>query len=345
MIITCNNRINLDFKTTKLLLDPKKIDPKADCIFISHGHSDHLPTSKRKSATTPPIVCSDATAKIFETRIGYSIENQPTYINDDFLIETIPNGHTYDSTAALITELETGKKIVYTGDINIENRAYLTGFKPVKCDVLIIEGTWGDKNYTFPKFANQIKDARKYVENELRKGNPVALLGYPLGKSQLLNYSFGDLCKNRYSSNSIWKMEQIHKDLGLELFDTKNMTTALLERTSNNNEPWLLFYNHVGWRDKTLPKLKQEYNLKVVGFSGWAKNKESYKFKMGADEAFTISDHSDYLSLLNIVKSSSPEKVYTVFGNARQFAQDLQKDGINATPLEEGQSTLENFFS
>lgn len=344
MIITCKNRINLNFKTSKLLLDPKIIDPKADCIFISHGHTDHLPTSRRKPPSIPPIICSEATAKIFEERKGYSINHQSSFSNDEFSIVTAPNGHTYDSTVAVITDLETQKRIVYTGDINIENRAYMKGFKPIKCDILIIEGTWGDKNYTFPSFDEQVKQARNYVQNALANGHPVALLGYPLGKSQLLNYSFGDLCENRFSSNSIWKMEQIHKDLGLELFETKNMNSALLEKTSNKKEPWLLFYNHIGRRDVTLRNLKNQYNLKVVGFSGWAKNKEGYKIQMGADEAFTISDHSDYQSLLNIVKASKPERIYTVFGDAKQFARDLQKDGFNATPLVEGQATLESFF-
>jgi len=345
LIITCKNRINLNFKSSTLLLDPKSIDSKADCIFISHAHTDHLPTSRRKPSSIPPIVCSEATAKIFEERKGYNIKHQTSFSNEEFSIETVPNGHTYDSTVAVITDHETQKKIVYTGDINIENRAYLKGFKPIKCDILIIEGTWGDKNYTFPAFDKQVNEARNYIKNELEKGHPVALLGYPLGKSQLLNYSFGDLCDNRYSSNSIWKMEQIHKDLGLELYETKNLTNVLLERISNKNEPWLLFYTHSGRRDETLQKLKEQYNLKVVGFSGWAKNKEGYKIQMRADEAFTISDHSDYLSLLDIVKTSKPEKVYTVFGNSYQFAKDLQKEGFNATPLKEGQATLESFFN
>ncbi|MHA1354010.1 MAG: hypothetical protein ACTSR1_02400, partial [Candidatus Heimdallarchaeota archaeon] len=63
------------------------------------------------------------------------------------------------------------KRIVYTGDINNENRAYMKGFTPIKCDILIIEGTWGDKNYTFPSFNDQINLARNYVKNELTKGN------------------------------------------------------------------------------------------------------------------------------------------------------------------------------
>ncbi|MHA1435034.1 MAG: hypothetical protein ACTSO7_14430, partial [Candidatus Heimdallarchaeota archaeon] len=118
MIITCKNRINLNFKSSKLLLDPKLIDPTADCIFISHGHTDHLPTSRRKPPNIPPIVCSEATAKIFEERKGYSINHQSSFSNDEFSIVTTPNGHTYDSTVAVITDLETQKRIVYTGDIN-----------------------------------------------------------------------------------------------------------------------------------------------------------------------------------------------------------------------------------
>ncbi|TET31048.1 MAG: hypothetical protein E3J70_03145 [Candidatus Heimdallarchaeota archaeon] len=344
MNIFCKNRINLKFKNSELLLDPKVMDSNASCIFVSHAHMDHLPRSKRKPNFIPTAVCSEATARLFFERMGYRVQQNNVWKNDEFEIKTLPGGHTFDSTVAEIIDLESNQNIIYTGDINVEDRGYLKGFVPKKCDILILEATWGDRDYRFPSFDKQIEQAKEFIRNELEKGYPVALLGYPLGKSQLLNYCLGNLCETRYSSNSIWKMEQVHKELGLELFETKKLPQNPDEEALVGNSPWLLFYNHIGNRDPTLSKLKTKYNLKVVGFSGWAKNLESYKYRMGADAAFTISDHSDYSSLLEIVKKSNPSKIFTVFGNAQDLARDLQKDGFNAVPLKEGQSTLDNFF-
>jgi putative mRNA 3-end processing factor len=320
------------------------MDHNVDCIFVSHAHTDHLPRSKRKPTITPTAVCSEATARLFFERMGYKIEQNNSWKNDEFEIKTFPGGHTFDSTVAEIINLETNENIIYTGDINIEDRGYLKGYEPKKCDILILEATWGDRDYKFPAFGKQIEKAKEYIQNELDKGYPVALLGYPLGKSQLLNYCLGDLCDIRYSSKSIWKMEQVHRELGLNLFETSELPHSIDEEKLEGKNPWLLFYNHVGNRDTTLGKLKAKYNLKVVGFSGWAKDLETYKYRMGADAAFTISDHSDYSSLLEIVKISNPKKIFTVFGNAHELARDLQKDGFNAVPMKEGQSTLDTFF-
>lgn len=343
MNIICKNRINIRFKNSKLLLDPKTMDPTSVCIFISHAHTDHLPTNRRRPKIPPAAVCSVATERLFFERIGYHLEQHESWSNNDFTIKAVPCGHTFDSTIAEIIAHSSDQLIIYTGDINVEDRAYLKGYRPRKCDILIIEATWGDKNYQFPSFEEQIKQARNYIQNELDKGYPVALLGYPLGKSQLLNYSLGNLCDDRYSSKSIWKMEQIHRELGLNLFETEILPENF-QNLEDKENPWLLFHNHSSFNDPILKTLKRKCNLKIVGFSGWAKDERSYKIRMGADAAFTISDHSDYSSLLKIVKESQASTIYTVFGNAKQLAKDLRREGFNAIPLIEGLSTLDHFF-
>ncbi len=325
-------------------LDPHTITQPSNFTFISHAHTDHLPMSKKKPSFSPLTICSKATARLFYERMGYQVNQKDSWTNDDFTIKTVPGGHTFDSSVAEITDLSTNQLIVYTGDINIEDRAYLTGYKPKKCDILVLEATWGDKHYQFPSFNEQINKAREYILSQIDRGYPVAILGYPLGKSQLLNYSLGDLCETRFSSKSVWIMEQIHKELGLTLYDTEKLPENLSEESNSLKQNWLLFYTHRSANDPILSKLKRKYNLKIVGFSGWAKDEENYKYRMGVDAAFIVSDHSDYSNLLKLVDKANPKKIYTVFGNAQELARDLQKEGFKATPLKEGQATLENFF-
>ncbi|MFW9922865.1 MAG: hypothetical protein ACFFDW_06200 [Candidatus Thorarchaeota archaeon] len=289
-------------KNTELLLDPEFITENVDSFFVSHAHFDHLPKSRKKPINLPPAICSDATARLFYERIGYKLSNHQSWENEVMKIETIPGGHTFDSSVALITEKETGQKIVYTGDVNVEDRGYLKGFRPFKCDILVLEATWGDRNYQFPSFNHQIELAQEYIETELNKGNPVALLGYSLGKAQLLNHCFGSLIEKRFSSESIWKMEKIHRELGLELFETQKLNLENIISDIPVNEPWLLFHDHSNTSNSLLAHLKKKHNLKIVGFSGWAKDFEQYKYRMGVDAAFIVSDHSDYNSLLGITR-------------------------------------------
>jgi Cft2 family RNA processing exonuclease len=109
------------------------------------------------------------------------------------------------------------------------------------------------------------------------------------------------------------------------------------------NEPWLLFYTGSGRKDTTLQLLKKRYDLRVVACSGWARD-NYYKYRIGADQAYIISDHCDYGSLLTIIEQCQPGKIFTIFGSAKELAKDLQKEGFNAIPLVEGQACLDHFF-
>ncbi|MHA1628775.1 MAG: hypothetical protein ACTSXO_07075 [Candidatus Heimdallarchaeota archaeon] len=342
MQIFPKNRIMLQFPGANLHLDPKFFNSKEDRFFISHAHYDHLPIRGKKPPFVPKVVCSNATAKLFNKRIGYEITPLEAFETEQFSLKAIPSGHTFDSTVAEIKLKENGLKVLYTGDINVEDRAYLQGFRPKKCDILLLEATWGHKEYSFPPFEEQVEQATNYIQTQLDHNHPVILLGYAIGKAQLLNYCFGQLTDLRFSSKIVWEMEQIHKELGLSLYPTKKLPTVIddLPKTS----PWLLFQAPSPYNSNFIQKLKKKTNCRVVGFSGWAKDLESFKHRSGADAAFMISDHSDYNKLLELAKACSPEKIFTIFGNAKKLAKDLQKEGLNALPLSSGQSTLENYL-
>ncbi|MBD3191473.1 MAG: hypothetical protein GF308_12565 [Candidatus Heimdallarchaeota archaeon] len=345
MQIFCKNRVNLQFPRSELLLDPRILGKGTDhCVFISHAHTDHLPSSRKKPATLSPIVCSKATARLFQNRKGYEITTQTSWSNDEFKIEAITSGHTFDSTAASITNLATQEKIIYTGDINTESRGYLEGYKPSKCDILILEATYGSKKYQFPSFEEQIKLARDYISEQLAQGYPVALLGYALGKAQLLNYCLGDLADIRFSQKTIWEMEQIHRELGLDLYETQQISKEQAEMPVFQREPGLLFFTHFGGKNSFLSQLKKKYNLKVVGFSGWLLNQRNYTYRRSIDAGFAISDHADFAKLLEIVRKSSPTKIFTIYGSPEKLAFELRKEGFNAIPLKKCQMTMDAFF-
>ena len=55
-----------------------------------------------------------------------------------------------------------------------------------------------------------------------------------------------------------------------------------------------------------------------------------------------LSDHCDYNELIELVKKSEAEKVYTIHGFVDEFAMDLNKLGFTAQPLRE--ISLDNFL-
>lgn len=170
------------------------------------------------------------------------------------------------------------------------------------------------------------------------------MLGYALGKAQLLNYCLGDLADKRFSQKGIWEMEQIHRELGLNLYETHQISEELMKKSVLCKEPCLLFSTHFGGQNSLLGRLKKKYNLKVVGFSGWLLNQKNYWYHKSIDAGFPLSDHADFHKLLEIVRKSSPDKIFTIYGSPEKLAFELQKEGFNAIPLKKCQMTMDTFL-
>jgi putative mRNA 3-end processing factor len=55
-----------------------------------------------------------------------------------------------------------------------------------------------------------------------------------------------------------------------------------------------------------------------------------------------LSDHCDYPELIELVKKSGAQKIYTIHGFVDEFAADLVKLGYDAQALRE--NSLDEFF-
>ena len=60
-------------------------------------------------------------------------------------------------------------------------------------DILIIESTFGRPEYIFPGVAEIIHKTNRIISEMYNLGVPVLLMGYPLGKAQLLGCIFWSL--------------------------------------------------------------------------------------------------------------------------------------------------------
>ena len=91
-----------------------------------------------------------------------------------------------------------------------------------------------------------------------------------------------------------------------------------------------------------MSRLKRDHGAVLVAFSGWALG-GGYRYALGFDYAFPLSDHCDYPELMRLVQEVSPEVVYTTHGFAAEFASDLRRVGFAARPLAPYQSSLTEF--
>jgi putative mRNA 3-end processing factor len=229
--------------------------------------------------------------------------------------------------------------IFYTGDISTRDRGFLSGAKIPKCKTLITECTFGLPEFVFPKLEEIQKQVNAIISDLYARGTPVILLGYELGKAQTLSYLFRHW-EPMYYHDSIKKMNDLHRELGVDLKEVWGHTEAE-KKGLLDKKPWLMIAPMMSNRNFFLKHMRSKFGAVTIGFSGWAQSSR-FSFGRGADYSIPLSDHCDFNELVDVVKQSQAEKVYTIHGFVEEFASHLVKMGIDAQPLRE--ESLDDFI-
>lgn len=305
----------------KSVLDARSSN--AEINFVSHAHSDHSPRKDSK------VICSKLTSKLCQERTGKKFT-----IDSHSSIEMYNSGHIIGSRAGLI---KGEKDVLYTGDVSIQDRLYLDGFKPVKSDILIVESTYGIPAYTLPKQKKVVKNIRNWLETA---EGPLFLFGYSLGRAQKINYTVQEFeDKEILVHEAVANMNRvIEEETNLD-FRYKSYTD---NKDNIDNDTVIILPSRCSRADWVEKLVKKKDGVKA-GFSGWATH-ESFKHRGNYDETFSLSDHCGFEDLVELVKQVDPEKVYTHHGFDEEFASFLKKEhGFNARSLKKNQSSLDEF--
>ncbi|MDR4491118.1 MBL fold metallo-hydrolase RNA specificity domain-containing protein [Candidatus Nitrosocosmicus agrestis] len=316
------NQIFIKASQIKVLLDPKYLDSKS-IAFVSHAHSDHLisKSSLKKLTIENRVICSAETNEIAKVRghnLGETIAGHPE-------LQFINTGHILGSRGLLIEN-----EIFYTGDIAMRDRGFLKKTKIPKVDTLIIESTFGKREYIFPPLQKVVHQVNSILSELYDRGVPVILMGYSLGKAQTLVSLFG-FWKPLFVHDEIFKFNKIHRQFGIDLEPDISLSHAL-ENGLLNRKPWVLIYPLTTPRNSVLQTLKKKYGAVTIGFSGWGINK-GYKTMMNLDYVIPFSDHCDYNELLEVVRKCNPRKIFTFHGFVEEFSKELVRLGYDAEPI------------
>lgn len=308
----------------KILLDPKKIS-KSDFIFVSHAHIDHLHKKRKNEQIKVKTLASKETAIIAKIR-GYDISDT---IDTHVGFELLDTGHILGSRGLLIDD-----EIFYTGDISIRKRAFMNSITHIpKVETLIIESTFGKPEFIFPSIDTVVDQTNKIISECYDKGNPVLIMGYSLGKAQLLF----DLFKHWepfYVHDSINEINKIYSELGIILKNSISHTFAEENNFLSKNNPWVMLSPLMNGNSKFIRHMKEKYGVVTIGFSGWSIGPR-YRHMMNLDHTIVLSDHCDFNELIQVVKRSKAKRVYTFHGFAEEFAKSLRKIGFEAKALED----------
>ena len=324
--MSANGGIQVDLGGTRFVLDPHG-QVRADYTFVSHAHIDHMHSPSKSEK----IIASPETQELAKAR-GYDLGRTVEEVEG---VELLDSGHILGSRAIRIQD-----EVYYTGDASGRQRAFLGKCRTRQARVLVMETTYGTPEYVFPSTAKLVKDVNALISSAYDRGIPVVLMGYPLGKAQLLSYFFSSWDPIIYHDN-VAAMNKIHIAHGVPLRPGRRFDPAKDADTLPHG-PWVMVSPMASGRSRLMAHLKKKYGAVLVAFSGWALG-SGYKYTMGADYSFPLSDHCDYQELVELVQAVSPEMVYTVHGFAAEFARDLRQMGFSARPLGGYQSQLSEF--
>jgi len=294
-----------------------------DRCYVSHGHADH-------AREHDVVVATPNTARICRTRFkrksrrACSFEehafNEPWDVGDACLT-LFSAGHVLGSSQLLI-EGERGR-FVYTGDFKLASSLTAEPTEVKRCDVLLMECTFGQPHYVFPPRDEVAAEMTSFARDTLDRGAIPLFYAYSLGKAQEAMALLGGAGIPLVVHPTIATMAQTYADCGVALpahraYDQQTFAgdAAVIWPPSARALPWV-----AGRR------------VRDAVLTGWAMDR-SARYRYGATRAFALSDHADYPSLLRYIEMAQPTKVLLMHGR-RDFTDRLRRLGIDAEYLEE----------
>lgn len=300
---------------TRLWLDAKR---KVEFSFVSHAHTDHAARHKE-------ILCTKETAKFYQHRYGkakfHILEyNHPRKL-EGLRVELFPSGHILGGAQILIEK--DGVSIVYTGDIKLRESLTTKKAEIKKCDVLILESTFGLPQYMFPPAREVHAQMVDFVETAQKRGETPIFLAYTLGKAQeamkILSQSGYELSVH----GTIAPFTKIYEEFGVKFKNWESCSSGNLENKVIIVPPWVK-------NTRIVEKISRK---RIAILTGWAVDPGA-KERYGVDEAIPLSDHADFTELMAYVKKAQPGKIYTVHGFPK-FVDYLKDAGFDAETFKE----------
>jgi len=298
--------IYIELDNVTLLADPLSYPKRrVDAILISHAHTDHYSPSVLLRTPTVPKIMSSATYDLIASKKrlrnvhlvgpGESIEISGV------TIEALEAGHIIGSIQFVIH----GRQIVaYTGDINLERRVILKPATIARADVLIIEATYGKKDYSFPPRSELYRNLLAIVKEHRDRGKPLLLRARQLGVAQEVTALL---------ALSGFALPLVHP--AIERYN------KFYEERGVSLGPYAVAFKAEIPEPIIMPLNSSKRGLPCTGWAAkWLKG-------------LPISSHSGFDQLVRYALESGAEKIFTVYGFSQELASYLSNEGLDAEPL------------
>lgn len=344
--------------------------PPVDMVLLTHSHLDHsgmIPwlfqnsdqniMTTRLTGEVANLLHKDS-IKIAKSE-GYAIPYTPHDVTEasHSIISVAPKqtktlggnhevkfhdaGHIPGS---LMFEIVGDKKILFTGDFNVNDTKIVKGNKPVSCDILFLEGTYAGRDH--PKKREEIEqELLDKIDEVVTRGGTAVMPAFAVSRSQELaivlknsgyNIWFDGMGRKvskiflkypkflRSSENlkkAINKINFIHSDHGRKLAVDK--ADVILTSSGMMDGGPVLSYMHKLKNDKKSAVILTGYqvpdsNARLLVDKGML-DFYGVKEKIACEvEYFDFSAHAGHSELIEFAKKCNPEKIVLMHSDNRE---------------------------
>lgn len=291
---------------------------KVPLSFVSHAHADHVKPHSEMIATPATI----ALAQIRNKKInGIPLPFFQKHSMDECSIELFPAGHILGSAQILVEK--NGSRLIYSGDFRQGDSLTAEPLSFKQADVLIMECTFGDPKFVFPKRYIIIERLVKFIDSCFRNGIVPVVMGYAMGKAQEIIKILTDLNYQVSIHATIEPVLKVYEQFGVafgnyQVFHGEDIRGRVLV------VPPHLAKSHA---------VSKIWKTKKMILTGWAISPEA-RFRYKADVALPFSDHADFNQLLEYANMVQPRQIFVTHGDSN-FIHHLRREGFHAEPLKE----------
>ncbi|MBY0503783.1 MAG: MBL fold metallo-hydrolase [Bryobacteraceae bacterium] len=298
-----------------LWLDPRQ--PVAHAWF-SHAHADHA------SGRPQQVWATSRTLELYRIRwpITTSVDQKLIPLAFGIPIEwngakltAWPAGHIIGA-AQLCVEKD-GYRLVYTGDLKLNQPICGVKTISIECDRLIIESTFGLPIYHFLSHTEARHRILSFAQETLAEGATPVFLGYPLGRGQEIAHVLATAGIPTSVHGAMHKF--------LPAYEAEGYSFPGVEPYSAQTDPSRALVVVPGMRDY----LEARGEVRVAYVSGWAALANA-RTRANAHELIPYSDHASFTELLDLVAASGASQIDIVHGYAEPFAHILRGRGYHA---------------
>lgn len=296
-----------------LWLDPLTV---RDLAFVSHAHSDHTRRHRLALLTAETRCLLTDGRRPHATRVlglGESISLGPASLS------LHDAGHMLGSAQLLFEH--GGCRLLYTGDLKLRRAAGQSTPIP-RCEVLVLESTYGRPHFRFPEPDSAAEDVARWCRRALDARVTPVLLAHALGKAEELMLALAPYGFRFALEERCVPFARGYEEAGVTLPDWVELASV---------------ESDLGDRVVVAPPVGKDAirrlgRYRTALISGWAQDPD-FRRLFGADWAFPLSDHCDFDELLEVVQRAQADCVYTVHGFAGDLARHLRRRGVRAHAL------------